>query len=49
MPSTLNMAGLNVKLIRLLKKLGKQPMPATQTMSEAVARRSHQDASVRVR
>ena len=42
----MKIAGLKVNLIKLLKKLGKQPIAATQTMSVAVERRSHQVASV---
>ncbi len=48
-PSTLKISGEKVVLIRLLKKLGKQPMAATLIMSMAVERRSHHVASVRVR
>ena len=46
MPSTAKMSGEKVNLIRSLKKLGKQPMAATQRIRVTVERRSHQVASV---
>ena len=49
MPITAKMSGLNVNLIKLAKKLGKQPMAATLIIKVTVAVRSHQVASVRVR
>ena len=45
----MKISGLKVNLIRLLKKLGKQPMAATHRISVTVERRSHHVASVRVR